>query len=367
MKNTFGSSLSLTVFGESHGPSVGAVLDGLAPGMEVKNEYIVRVLEKRRPYGKISTSRHEKDVFSILSGVYNGRTTGTPLCIVIPNEDVKSGDYADISTLLRPGHADYTSLCKYHGFADPRGGGHFSGRITAAICAACSIIEYALEKKGVLIGTHVKRCAGIDDRGFEDAVSDIATLEERRFPVLDVSAAEKMIAEIERAADECDSVGGITETVIYGLPAGIGEPFFDSVESVVSHLMFSIGGVKGVEFGAGFACADMRGTRCNDQFYIENGMIRTKTNNNGGINGGVANGMPVVFRCAVKPTPSIGTEQQTVDHATHENAKISVGGRHDPCIVHRACAVVNALTAFAAADLLAVRYGTDWLAAEGGI
>lgn len=364
MKNTFGNNLSLTVFGESHGPAIGAVIDGLAPGIKVDEEKIAQALYKRRPFSDISTQRREKDEFSILSGVYNGYTSGSPLCIVIPNRDVKSEDYGEGFSAVRPGHADYTAFCKYNGFSDPRGGGHFSGRITAAVCAAGSIVAEALVAKGIRIGTHIKRCAGINDREFGDLNADIDLLGGKRFAVLDGAKGEEMAARIRDAAENGKSVGGVLETAVTGLEAGTGEPFFDSVESVIAHAMFSIGGVKGVEFGAGFAFADMTAPGSNDAFRYENGRIITLTNNNGGVNGGITNGMPVVFRCAVKPTPSVSSPQQTVDVKSGENTELNVRGRHDPCIVHRVRAVVDALTAFCVADLLCSRYGAGYLAGE---
>ena len=364
MKNTFGSVLTVTVFGESHGQAIGAVIDGLAPGIPVNRESIEKALFNRRPFGDISTARREKDEYSIISGVYKGCTQGTPVCIVIPNKDINSDNYKEISGLARPGHADLTAFYKYNGYSDPNGGGHFSGRVTSALCAAGAIVNGALRAKGVRIATHILRCAGIDDRSFGDIPKDIEILENKRFAVLDDVSAAKMAENIKLAASAGDSVGGVLETFVDGIPAGVGEPFFDSVESVISHAMFSIGGVKGVEFGAGFAVADMRGSECNDEFRAENGRIFTTTNNNGGINGGIANGMPVIFRCAVKPTPSVSVKQNTVNICTKENVKISVNGRHDPCIVHRVRAVVDALTAFCVADMLCVKYGTDYLAKE---
>ena len=361
MKNTFGNSVAVTLFGESHGEYIGAVIDGLAPGIEIDRSYIAHMLSLRRPEGKISTSRVEADEFKIVSGTLDNVTTGTPITVLIPNTNVKSGDYADIKKVARPSHADYTAQCKYHGFQDARGGGHFSGRITAALVAAGAICRLALEQKGIYIGTHVLRCAGISDRELCELSSDIAELNNKSFAVLDEAASEKMREAIVAAASDGDSVGGVLETAIVGMPAGVGEPWFDSVESMLSHMLFSIPAVKGVEFGAGFAISDMRGSEANDPFYAEEGKIYTRTNNSGGINGGITNGMPIIFRLAVRPTPSIGREQATVDLATGENTTVSVGGRHDPAIIHRARAVVDALAALVIADMLAVRYGTDHL------
>ena len=362
MKNTFGSSVAVTLTGESHGAYLCAVLDGMAPGVRIDEDYIRHMLFLRRPAGKISTQRAERDEFQIISGVLNGFATGTPITILIPNENVKSGDYARMQTLARPSHADYTAQCKYHGFQDSRGGGHFSGRITAALVAAGAVCKYALEQKGILIGTHVKKCAGVADREFEHLPGDIARLNEKPFAVLNDAAGETMRAAIEAAAAEGDSVGGILETAVTGVPAGVGEPWFDTVESLLAHGMFSIPAVKGIEFGAGFALADMKGSQANDPFAMDGGCIVTDGNHNGGVNGGITNGMPIIFRTAVKPTPTIFKPQNTVDFATRQEAVLEPRGRHDPAIVHRARAVQDAVTAIVLCDALALRYGTDWIA-----
>ena len=388
-KNTFGNSVTITIFGESHGAEIGAVLDGIAPGIPVKEEFIAEKLSLRRPAGAISTGRVEPDRFRIVSGVFEGRTTGTAVCILIPNENTRSKDYSATRFLARPGHADYTANCKYHGYEDYRGGGHFSGRVTAALVAAGAIALSALEDKGILIGTHIARCAGVADRGFaggagsgsavsagagsgsavsagfEDLNADIRALSASNFAVLDPAAAAMMRAEIERAAAEGDSVGGILETAVTGLPAGVGEPWFDSLESVLSHALFSIPAVKGVEFGDGFALAELRGSTANDSFRMSDGTIVTATNRNGGINGGISNGMPLIFRCAVKPTPSIFKEQDTVDFSTGTDEKLLLKGRHDPAIVHRARVVVDSVCALVLCDMLAQRFGTDFLGPEG--
>ncbi|MBR4960641.1 MAG: chorismate synthase [Clostridia bacterium] len=361
MKNTFGYSIAVTLFGESHGESIGAVIDGLAPGLEVNREYIAHMLTLRRPEGKISTPRKEKDEFRIVSGVINDRTTGTPITILIPNENVKSGDYSQIKTTARPSHADYTAECKYHGWQDSRGGGHFSGRITAALVAAGAVCRYALEQKGIRIGTHIKRCAGVSDREFGDLPADIASVNARTFAVLDEAQGEAMREAILAAASEGDSVGGILETVITGMPAGVGEPWFDTVESMLSHLMLASPAVKGIEFGAGFAIADMRGSMANDPMRMENGQVVTVTNNNGGINGGITNGMPILFRTVIKPTPTIFKPQDTIDFKTRTDAVLEPKGRHDPAIIHRARVVQDAAAAIVLCDALAMRYGTDWL------
>ena len=361
MKNIFGTSVAVTLFGESHGEYIGATIDGLAPGIEIHHEYISHMLTQRRPAGKISTPRKEKDEYKIVSGVINGKTTGTPITILIPNENVKSGDYAQMKTVARPSHADYTADCKYHGFQDSRGGGHFSGRITAALVAAGAICKCALEQKGIIIGTHVKKCAGIWDREFEDLSSDIQILNKSTFAVLDEARGEKMQEAILAAASEGDSVGGVLETAIIGMPVGVGEPWFDTVESMLSHMLFSIPAVKGVEFGAGFSIADMRGSKANDPLRTEHGAVVSTSNNNGGINGGITNGMPILFRTAIKPTPTIFKPQDTIDFRTMTDTVLEPKGRHDPAIVHRARIVQDATAAIVLCDALALRYGTDWL------
>lgn len=358
MKNTFGNSVSLTLFGESHGDAVGCVLDGISPGVDVDCGFIEKILTERRPASELDTSRKEKDNFKILSGVFNGKTTGTPICIVIENGDKRSSDY-DYGK-ARPSHADYAAYCKYHGFEDYRGGGHFSGRVTAALVAAGGILIPMLEKCGITVGTHILKCREIFDREFSNVEEDIALLCKRDFPVLDVDIGERMKDEILKARSEGDSVGGITQSAVCGIPAGVGEPCFDSVEGVVSHALFAVGAIKGIEFGKGFGFSCDRGSTCNDEFGISNGKTVTKTNNNGGINGGITNGMPIVFNCAVKPTPSIGKTQKTVDFIKKEECEISIRGRHDPAIIRRICPVVNSVTALAVCDLLASRFGTDF-------
>ncbi|MBR5295575.1 MAG: chorismate synthase [Clostridia bacterium] len=362
MKNTFGQSVTLTLFGESHGKEIGCVLDGLAPGIAVSEESIHKALSLRRPQGQISTARQEKDPFRIVSGVYEGKTTGTPLCILIPNEDKRSSDYKK-ETALRPGHADLTAQMKYHGFQDPCGGGHFSGRITAPLVAAGAILRDALKKKGILIGTHIKSIFDVEDRSFEDFKEDILYLEEKAFATLSDAAKEEMEKVILAAKEDRDSVGGVLETAVIGVPGGVGEPWFDTLESVLSHALFSIPAIKGVEFGDGFALSKMRGSAANDAYYLDkDGAVKTKSNHCGGILGGISNGETILFRCAVKPTPTIGKEQETVSILENEEKTVSFGGRHDPCIVHRAGIVASSVTALVLCDMLTLRYGTDFLA-----
>ncbi|MCR5636881.1 MAG: chorismate synthase [Clostridiales bacterium] len=362
MKNTFGTNVSVTVFGESHGPAVGAVLDGMAPGIEIDYEYIKHRLKLRAPVGSISTSRREDDDFEILSGVFNGKTTGTPICIVIKNKDVKSKDYSDIKNIARPGHADYTANVKYHGFQDYRGGGHFSGRITAALVAAGAIAATALKNKGIYIGTHIKSLGDIDDIGFSDYRNDIDRLNEKQFAAIDDNIADAMKERIESVAKAGDSIGGVLETAITGVPAGVGEPFFDTVEGVLSHALFAIPAIKGVWFGNAYDMRESLGSEYNDEFYIDGKeQIATKTNNNGGINGGITNGMPIIFSCAVKPTPSICKKQNTVNFESTKETELIIQGRHDPAVIHRARAVVDSVAAIVICDMLSGRFGTDYL------
>lgn len=363
MKNTFGNSLTVTLFGESHGAGIGAVLDGLSPGIPVDEEYIKLRLSQRRPSGNISTSRREPDQFQIQSGVFGGFTTGTPLCIFIPNLSQHSGDYGDLSTTARPGHADYTAQCKYHGFQDYRGGGHFSGRITAALVAVGAIAEIALKNKGIHIGCHIKNCGGVEDREFGNLAEDINLLKTAELGLLNGEKIAEMTEVIEKAKQNLDSVGGMLETAVIGVPAGVGEPWFDTVEGMISHAMFSIPAIKGVEFGDGFGFSEQFGSSANDPYRIdESGKVVTTKNSNGGVLGGITNGMPIIFRCAVKPTPSIAKAQETVDFVAMENKTLEIKGRHDPAILHRARIVVEAVTALVICDMLTTRFGTDYLA-----
>ena len=361
MKNTFGNSVAVTLFGESHGEYIGAVIDGLAPGIKIDHRYIAHMLTLRRPDGRISTPRKEMDDYKIVSGVVEDVTTGTPWTILSPNENVSSGDYAQMRTVARPSHADYTAECKYHGYQDSRGGGHFSGRITAALVAAGAVCKYALEQKGITIGTHVQKCAGVSDRAFGDLLWDLQALNQKTFAVLDDQKGEEMVQAILTAAAEEDSVGGILETAVIGMPAGVGEPWFDTVESLLSHGLFAIPAVKGVEFGAGFAMADMKGSEANDPMGVAGDKVYTVTNHSGGVCGGITNGMPILFRTAIKPTPTIFKPQNTVDFKSMTETVLTPKGRHDPAIVHRARVVQDAVTALVLCDALALRFGTDWL------
>lgn len=370
MKNTFGNDLSLTIFGESHGAAIGAVLDGMAAGVPVNEAFLADCMDKRRARGDgLSTPRIEADQIHFLSGVVNGHTTGTAIALMIENQNTRSGDYAKTADLLRPGHADFTAYAKYHGFQDARGGGHFSGRVTAALVAGGALVLDTLRRAGIDITTHISQCAGVADTPFaandpQLLAAQVQLLQSKPegFALLDPEVEEPMKDAIRTAGADGDSVGGILETAILGLPAGIGEPFFDSVESVLAHLAFSIPAVKGIEFGLGFGFAGLLGSEANDPFRMSaEGHIVTATNHNAGINGGIANGMPVVFRTVVKPTPSIYKQQDTVDYIAKSEAALSIQGRHDPCIVPRASIVQTCAAALAVGDLLTARYGERWM------
>lgn len=365
MKNSIGTSVILTLAGESHGEAIVAVLDGMAPGIPVDEAFIAAQLAKRRPQGPTDSARREPDGFRIVSGVFNGLTTGAPISILIPNADARSCDYEAVHTLARPSHTDYTAHVRYGGFEDWRGGGHFSGRITSGIVAAGAIAQGALSRKGISIGTHILSCAGVHDKGFDGAdpaltaaqVQQLASLD---FPVLS-DVRGQMEARILEAKADGDSVGGVIQTAVCGLPAGVGEPCFGSLEGEIANALFSIGGIKGVEFGSGFALAGMRGSEANDSFCTVGGEVRTRSNHSGGVNGGISNGMPLIFNAVVKPTPSIAKAQETIDMESGKAAILEIKGRHDPAIIRRICIVVSSLTALVLCDLLALRYGTDYL------
>lgn len=360
MSNSIGKSVVLTLFGESHGPYIGVVIDGLSAGIKVDEEFINLQLAKRRPTLAIETSRVEKDHYEIISGVMNGYTTGMPLCIIIPNENTKSADYDKNHGIARPSHADYVAHMKYSGFEDYRGGGHFSGRLTAGIVAAGAICLDALKKKNILIGTHILRCGNVWDQNFDNVEEEINSINNKDFPVIS-DCGKAMADEIFKVKMDNDSIGGIIQTAICNLPVGLGEPWFDSFEGVISNALFSIGGIKGVEFGAGFGFADLTGSTANDSFTYKAGKVVTKTNNSGGINGGITNGMPVIFNAAVKPTPSISKPQETIDFINEKDATLEIVGRHDPAIIRRICIVVTSLVAIVVSDVLTGTYGKDYL------
>ena len=356
MSSVWGNNIKLSIFGESHGVAIGVTIDGLPPGIELNLEDIRMEMNRRAPgKDKISTARSEKDEFEILSGFFNNKTTGTPLCIMIKNSDTHSKDYEKTKDLARPGHADFTGKVKYLGFNDYRGGGHFSGRITAPLVFAGAIAKQILKSRNIIVGSHIKSIGDITEESFNQIRLQPELLDElrnKKFPTLDDEKAVEMEALILNAKHELDSVGGIIEVGVLNSMPGLGNPFFHSVESRISHMIFSIPGVKGIEFGEGFGISRMKGSVANDEIYIEEGAVKTYTNNNGGILGGITNGMPIIFRVALKPTASIGRSQRTIDMEKNENAEINIVGRHDPCIVVRAVPVVEAATALVILDLL---------------
>lgn len=360
MADWTGNNIKLSIFGTSHGPYIGASIDGLPAGIKVNEDSIRKALSLRRPGGRISTARVEQDEFEIISGVFNGYTSGDCLTVIIANSDTRSKDYSELKIKPRPSHADYSANVKYDGFNDYRGGGHFSGRLTAAIVALCAIIRDVLSFKGITVGSHIRSIGEIEDDRLSFKKEELDYLNEQYFAVLNAETKDKMLKLIEEARNSQDSVGGIIETAVLGLPCGIGEPYFDSVESRLASLIFSIGGVKGVEFGSGFDISRMYGHEANDEFAYDNGAVITLTNHNGGINGGITNGMPLVVSTAIKPTPSISRVQRTVNLQTGENCELEIHGRHDPCIVHRARIVVDSLICFGLLDLCISEYGKRW-------
>lgn len=348
--------LSVSIFGESHGNGIGTVIDGLPSGVVIDEEKILSFMARRAPKKDgMSTRRSEADLPEILSGVYNGKTTGTPLAAIIRNTDTRSQDYGNISHAARPGHADFTGHIRYDGANDPRGGGHFSGRLTAPLVFAGAVCGLALEKYGIESCAHILAIDGVYDDRFDEL--DIPktlmdSIKSREMPVINESKGEEMRGHVLKAAEELDSVGGIIECAVTGLPAGIGSPMFDGIENRISQAVFGIPAVKAVAFGKGFGFAEMRGSQANDPMYTEHGIVKTRTNNNGGIYGGISSGMPVIFTAAIRPTPSIAKPQQTVDFITNENTELVIKGRHDACIVPRAVPVVEAAANIAILSLI---------------
>lgn len=356
MRGSFGQHFRLTIFGESHGGAIGMVIDGIPSGTPIDEEAIARDMARRAPGSDpTATSRKEPDRVKIVSGLFEGRATGTPLCGLIENTNTRSGDYAQLRAKMRPGHADYAGRVKYEGFNDPRGGGHFSGRITAPLVFAGSIARQLLASKGITIGAHIAAIGSLADDAFDPALvsaNTLRSLHESRFPLLDPTKEAPMRELVAQAKAALDSIGGVIECAAAGVPAGIGSPFFGSVESVASQLLFSVPAVKAVEFGDGMALSFLHGSQANDAMRFESGRVTCLTNHNGGVTGGITNGMPIILRAAIKPTPSIGQPQQTVDLAAGENTELSIVGRHDPCIVPRAVVVIESALAIALCELM---------------
>ena len=346
MSSLFNGGISVSIFGESHGRGIGVVLDNLPAGEPLDFDEVGKFMARRAAKKDgTSTLRLEKDLPEVLSGFYEGRTTGTPLAAVIFNAEQHSADYNNISHIARPAHADYTGFLRYNGANDPRGGGHFSGRITAPLVFAGAVCAQILKSRGITTGTHIRSLHGISDEAFDPmnvTAEQLEAVKSRSFPVLSDEAEEKMRAEILSAREQLNSVGGIIECAAVGMPAGVGSPMMDGLENVISRLVFAIPAVKGIEFGNGFGCADMFGSENNDEFALRDGKVVTLTNNHGGILGGISSGMPVIFRAAFKPTPSISRPQNSVDFKEMTEQELVIKGRHDPCVVPRAVPCVEA-------------------------
>lgn len=352
MSSTYGESLKLSIFGQSHGAAIGMTLDGIPAGLPVDTEALQKFLNRRAPgQNDWSTPRREEDKPEFLAGILDGHTCGAPIAAVIYNTNTRSGDYANLKDAPRPGHADYTAQVKYGGYQDAAGGGHFSGRLTAPLCIAGGLCKQWLEARGIRIGAHLAAVAGVQDSAFDPMNPELSSVSED-FPVLDPEAGEKMRQAVADARKDADSVGGIIECAITGLPVGLGEPMFGGMESRIAQIVYGIPAVKGVEFGAGFGAADLRGSENNDSFTVENGTVRTLSNQAGGILGGITNGMPLIFRAAIKPTPSIGAQQKSISLSQGTDQPLVVKGRHDPCIAPRAVPVVEAAAAIAIFDAI---------------
>lgn len=355
MSSEFGKALKVQIFGESHGKAIGCVIDGFPAGETIDSDALYTFMARRRPGGNsLGTARNEADRPVFLSGVRNGVTDGFPICAIIENSDTKSGDYTGFLRTPRPSHADYTALLRYGESVDMRGSGHFSGRLTAPLCIAGGIAKELLSRRGIYVGAHLKSVGCAEDVNFplhptKELFESVAA---KPLAVIDEGAADEMRAEIESARAEGDSVGGSIECAIIGLPGGVGSPMFDGVENRLAAVLFGIPAVKGVEFGAGFNASRMRGSEHNDPYIFSGGRVAAEKNDAGGIVGGITNGMPIVFRAAIKPTPSIAKAQRTVDLEAMTDAEIEIKGRHDPCIAVRAVPVIEAAAAIAILDLL---------------
>jgi len=360
--STFGKAIPINLFGESHGKAVGITINNLPAGIQLDIEKINQELFKRRPKSNLSTPRREQDEIVFLSGFFNGKTTGTPLTVVVNNNDTRSRDYTP--NILRPSHADYTAHMKYNQSQDYRGGGHFSGRLTTPIVILGAIAQQILEQKGIIIASHINSIKNTEDLSFSETILDedvLRKLQQSDFPLINEDNKTLFEEVILNAKANKNSVGGTIETCILNLPVGYGDPFFDSIESVLAHLLFSVPAIKAVEFGKGFEITKLLGSEANDPFQIIDGKISTTSNNSGGIQGGISNGMPVTFKVAVKPTASIGGPQETVNIETMSPTILELQGRHDPCIVHRVIHVINAITAYGILEIMTRKEGISWI------
>ena len=353
MSSTFGEKIRVNIFGQSHSTAIGVTIDGLPAGFRPDFDRINAFMTRRAPgNSEFATARKEADQFEVLSGMADGVFCGAPFAAVIRNTSQRSADYVPFRDTPRPGHADYAARIRYENHQDASGGGHFSGRLTAPLCLAGAICLQILEKKGVRIGAHILQIGSAFDRRFDPMEPEITSVLPGPLPVLADTAAEEMARVIREAKEEGDSIGGVIEVGAVGFPAGIGDPIFDGIENRIAKIVFGIPAVKGLEFGSGFDCASMRGSEHNDPFVLRGGRIETATNNHGGILGGISSGMPILFRAAVKPTPSIFRPQKSVDMRTMTDTEITIAGRHDPCIVPRAVPVMEAAAAIALADMM---------------
>ncbi|HIV67345.1 MAG TPA: chorismate synthase [Candidatus Butyricicoccus stercorigallinarum] len=361
MGSVWGNNFKLTIFGESHGGGIGCVLDGFPAGIAYDEAFVLSEMDRRAPgKNRQSTARREADLPKILSGIFEGRSTGTPISCVIENTDTRSGDYRNLIDHPRPGHADYTGRIRFHGCNDPRGGGHFSGRLTAPLVFAGAMCKLFLRTRGIQVGSHIASIGQIMDTPFDDVCVPAEQLEALRrqpYPILNLRAQQAMLDQIDLARGALDSLGGVIECAVTGVPAGLGSPMLCPAESRISSLLFAVPAVKGVEFGAGFSISAMRGSEANDRMLLKDGVVQTETNNNGGILGGITSGMPIIVRAAIKPTASIAHEQKTLNLATGQVEPLVVKGRHDPCIVTRAAPVIEAAVAVAMTDLYLEAYG----------
>lgn len=356
MSSVYGKNIKVSIFGQSHSAGIGVVIDGIPAGEVFDEEKLRKFCARRAPgSNSLGTPRKEADEFEVLSGVANNKFCGSPFSAIIRNTNIKPGDYSEFADKPRPGHADYTASVKYNGDCDFSGGGHFSGRLTAPLCIAGGIFAGLLEEKGIYIGSHHEKIGGVSDKRFDPAKvtkADFDSLYRGELTVIDKAQHDKMADVIKACAADGDSVGAVIECAVTGLPVGIGEPMFEGMENRIAQAVFAVPGVKGIEFGAGFAVAEMRGSENNDPFIIDDGKIVTETNNHGGILGGITSGMPLIFRVAMKPTPSIFKEQKTVSISKNEECTLNIKGRHDPCIAVRALACIEAAAAIAIYDAL---------------
>ena len=355
MASNFGKNVSVQIFGESHGPAIGVVIDGIKAGERIDVERLSDFMARRAPGGPLATSRKEPDLIEFLSGIKDGVICGSPICAVIRNTNQRSGDYDNLKAVPRPSHADFSAFVKYNNNADMRGGGHFSGRLTAPLCIAGGIAKQILLRQNIEVYAHILQIGSIKDKSFDYAnpkKDNLNELENKALAVLDDRCAKDMQNQILSAKGQNDSVGGIIEGCILGLPEGLGQPMFDGVEGRLAYTLFGIPAVKGVEFGSGFASAALYGSQNNDEFLYNGEKVVTKTNNHGGILGGITTGMPIIFRAAIKPTPSISQKQNTVNLSTKQNTQIEIKGRHDPCIAVRAVPVIEAAAAVTMLDIL---------------